>query len=157
VNWLPCTEGVGYLVSDTGLIKNRFGKVLCGTIFSNGYRGVRFARGGKTHLIHRLVLSAFIRSARGKEDANHKNGIRSDNRIENLEWVSHSDNIKHAHTELPRKPHAWSTPVVLSKGVDRRRFDSMLDAAKFLCVTSGSVNSAFARKHLCRGYVVEVA
>jgi HNH endonuclease len=157
VSWLPCTEAPGYLVSDTGEVKNRFGRILRGQTFPNGYRGIVFQRGGKCYLIHRLVLSAFIRPAEEREDANHKNGVRADNRLKNLEWVSHSDNIKHSHAELNRKPHAWSTPVALTKGEDRTRFENMHDAAKFLGVVHGSVRSAFVKKHLCRGYVVEAA
>lgn len=157
INWLPCIEAPGYWISDTGAIQNRFGKLLRGITYPNGYKGIRFTRGGKTYLIHRLVLSAFVRPPKVKETANHKNGVRSDNRVENLEWVSHSNNIKHAHAELPRKPHAWSTSVILVKLTDTLRFDNMHDAAKFLGVVHGSVRSAFVKKHLCRGYTVEAA
>lgn len=157
MNWLPCTEVPGYQVSDSGLIRNKSGRILRGYTFSNGYRGIRFTRGDRTYLIHRLVLSAFVRPAKGKETANHKNGARSDNQIDNLEWVSHSANIKHSHDVLKRKPHAWSTPVLLAKGTDVLRFDNMHDAAKFLGVVHGSVRSAFVGKHLCRGHTVEAA
>jgi hypothetical protein len=156
MNWLPCTEAPGYWISDTGEVKNRFGKTLRGTVFSNGYRGIKFGRVSKTYLIHRLVLSAFVRPANG-EDANHKNGVRSDNRVENLEWVSHSGNIKHAHAMPTRKLHAWTTPVQLVNGVDTLSFSSTSDAARFLEVNQGSVHSALTRKHRCRGYVVEAA
>jgi hypothetical protein len=98
-------------------------------------------------------LRAFVGPAKDNEEANHKNGTRSDNRLKNLEWVSHSDNIKHAHADLKRKPHAWSTPVL----VGATRFDNMHEAAKFLGVVHGSVRSALVNKHLCRGYVVEAA
>jgi hypothetical protein len=157
VNWLPCTEAPEYLISDTGLIKNKTGRILRGIAYPNGYRGVKFSRGGKTHLIHRLVLSAFVRPAEGKEDANHKNGIRSDNRVENLEWATHSNNIKHAHRMSTRKSHAWSTPVRLTKGEVTVRFGNMHEAAKFLDRVHGSVRSAFVKKHLCNGYAVEAA
>jgi hypothetical protein len=157
VNWLPCTEAPEYLISDTGLIKNKTGRILRGIAYPNGYRGVKFSRIGKTHLIHRLVLSAFVRPANRGEDGNHRNGARSDNRLENLEWASHSDNVKHAHAELPRKPHAWSTPVRLTKGEITVRFDNMHEAAKFLDRVHGSVRSAFVNRHLCNGYAVEAA
>jgi hypothetical protein len=157
VNWRPCTEAAGYEISDTGLVKNKFGRVLLGKTCTNGYRCVVFKRRGKNFLIHRLVLSAFVRPAEGKEIANHKNGVRSDNRIENLEWTSQSDNIKHAHRMPSRKPHAWSTPVQLTAGAVKIRFDNMHDAARFLGRAHGSVRSAFVKKHLCRGYTVEAA
>jgi len=157
MKWLPCAEAPGYWISDTGLVRNKFGRILHGTVFSNGYRGVKFGRASKTHLIHRLVLSTFVRPADAREDANHKNGVRYDNRIENLEWVSHSENLKHAHTMPTRKLHAWTTPVRLANGVDTLSFSSTSDAARFLKVNQGSIHSALTRKHKCRGYVVEVA
>jgi HNH endonuclease len=157
VSWLPGIEAAGYWVSDTGLIKNKLGRILRGQTFPNGYRGIVFQFGGKCYLIHRLVLSAFVRIAEGEETGNHKNGIRSDNRIENLEWLSQSDNIKHAHRMPTRKSHAWSTPVRLTKGEITVRLDNMHEAAKFLDRVHGSVRSAFVKKHLCNGYTVEAA
>jgi hypothetical protein len=45
--------------------------------------------------VHRIVLTTFKRSCKNKEECNHKNGIKSDNRLENLEWVTSSQNSKH--------------------------------------------------------------
>jgi hypothetical protein len=54
----------------------------------------------KKVFIHRLIADAFIPKIDGKSYVNHKNGIRTDNRIENLEWCTQSENMKHAYAVL---------------------------------------------------------
>ena len=49
-------------------------------------------------LIHRLVAKAFIPNPNNKLEINHKNSIRDDNRVDNLEWATRSENNQHAWT-----------------------------------------------------------
>lgn len=72
-----------------------------------GYRIVQFRINGKNknHKVHRLVLMAYSGSDGYGLDANHKNGIRSDNRFENLEWCTRSYNLKHSYRSNGRVSH----------------------------------------------------
>lgn len=67
----------------------------------DGYMCVSLSLNGKvfSKKVHRLVAEAFIPNPSKKHEVNHKNLLKNDNRVENLEWCSRSENQKHAYKE----------------------------------------------------------
>jgi hypothetical protein len=66
----------------------------------DGYRYISFnidkKKTRKTLKVHRVIAQTFLPNTDNKPCVNHKNGVRNDNRLENLEWVTYSENSKHA-------------------------------------------------------------
>ncbi len=93
-------EGI-YQVSRHGYISNGR-KPLKTYKINSGYQAVKlFDKDGvrKSVLLHRVVAQAFIPNPERKAEVNHINGIKTDNSVENLEWVTSSENKRHALDE----------------------------------------------------------
>jgi len=94
-------EGL-YQISNLGRIKSlRFNreKILKYSTNCDGYNHIILRNHNSirtNHSIHRLVCLAFIENTEDKKEVNHINGLKSDNRLINLEWCTHSENQKHA-------------------------------------------------------------
>jgi hypothetical protein len=147
-----------YEVSNLGRVRRPKIEVICGKnrqhkrivperitaghlMVSNGYCQVMLP-GRNKRSIHRLVAAAFCAGYKPDLVVNHKNGIRHDNRAENLEWVTCGENLRHSFEKLGRKgscvgkfgsKHPASKKICAenTKTGERREFSSGLEAAKW--------------------------
>lgn len=138
IDW---SNGV-YEVSDLGRIRRavdgkhvKAGHILHTSMSPNGYlsSSAYLNRRSCTIHAHREVARAFIPNPSGRKQVNHKNGIKSDNRASNLEWVTQSENMRHAQREL-----GWTgrpgVPVlkITADGKVVSEYASVKEAAKSL-------------------------
>lgn len=98
--WKTIDGYENYQVSNFGNVKSlnyrntKTQKILKNIKMKIGYNSVTINK--KIFYVHRLVAIHFIENPFKKREVNHINGIKDDNRIENLEWTTHSENMKHA-------------------------------------------------------------
>lgn len=89
----------GYTIREDGEVRSRFGRVVKQRHDGPGYARVELWQNGsgKKYLVHRLLAEAFIPNPEGKPQVNHIDGDKANNALENLEWVTQSENQLHAY------------------------------------------------------------
>lgn len=121
-----------------------------------GYLAVFSRPMGGRKTVHRLVGLAFVPNPEGKLQINHKNGDTADNRAENLEWCTASENHLHAFRKLGRLPNIRASKNVAVKAPsgDVRYFETIKAAADALGVVRTAVMNAARGTKLCKGHEV---
>ena len=122
-----------------------------------------------TRLVHRLVADAFIPNANNLPQVNHKDTNKKNNNIENLEWISNIDNMRHAFsngcfvTTEKQREHARnnlkkmaerrkkSVEMYTKEGVFVKVFDSMTEAEKWTGVHNSKISMVCKGKRKSAG------
>lgn len=120
-----------------------------------GYKQVRLCKDKKykNFSVHRLVAKAFIPNTEEKEQVNHINGIKSDNRLDNLEWCTQSENQIHAYRTGLQKP-IFGRKSLLSKPVNQfdlkgnfiKKFCSMMEAERETGIEHSNISRCCSQK-----------
>lgn len=110
------------------------------------YRHVSLYLDGKqfSFSVYRLVANAFVPNPENLPEINHKNGDADDDVYTNLEWVTHVQNMEHAHHILGSFAHLRK-PVSVKKDNFHFVYPSVLEASKYLGVQPSSLTSALKR------------
>lgn len=95
--WKPFPLNEKYLVSNLGKVKGRGGKLLSQCPAHGGYLTLTLFKNGQktTWTVQRIIMLTFDYRENYKElQVDHINGVRTDNRLENLRWIGQSENIQ---------------------------------------------------------------
>ena len=167
--WKPViSTGMSYEVSNLGRVKRlKYSlmrsngrtqtfkdKIIVQTVANNGYLVANINK--LTTRIHRVIALTFIPNPLDKPQVNHKNGIRNDNRIENLEWNTNSENKLHGYSIGLTKPtwlgkksyHHPSSKIVIQSEVNGgfiAEYGSAKDAERKTGFLQGNIST------VCRG------
>lgn len=122
--WEVVAVNPNYEVSDLGEVRNiKTGRILKQKL-RNGYAAVNLSNEGvvTTYNVHRLVAEAFLSNSDKKEQVNHKDEIKTNNSLPNLEYVTPKENIKYSRAKQ-----------VIGKDINGNvvmEFESLTEAAK---------------------------
>lgn len=160
MEWRDIEEFDGmYQVSDDGQVRNaNSGMVLCQKYAGSTIKypivilctGPAKTRGSKSkyvrRYVHRLVAGAFIPNPQGKPEVNHIDSNPNNNTVGNLEWVTHSENMKHANKYGNRAK--FKRKVIRDDGAE---YGSISEAAAAMNYEVGNMHSACKNGWRVRG------
>lgn len=143
-------------------------KIVGARINKFGYKQVALSKDGKTKtvLLHRLLAIHFIDNPENLPCVNHKNGIKSDNRLENLEWCTRVENARHAYDnnlgnlqhyanagiEKMNKDHQYVLVTLVAPDGEELTFGSTNEAGKYLNMSRDEVTRAIRKNQRVNGY-----
>lgn len=105
---------------------------------------------GKRLYIHRLLAELYLENKDNKKEVNHKNGIKTDNRLENLEWVTKSENGLHSWRELRNSCYKSKIILNVNTGIF---YESIKEAAEYCNINYSTLKLRLRNNSKC-GFVL---
>jgi len=142
--WLKIKGFENYFISNLGNVKNKRQKILKVRPTKFNYLRICLTKNNKQYhfYIHRLVAIAFIDNVKNKKEINHKNLNVEDNRVENLEWCTRSENIIHSYKNGRNKKGTKIKRI----GKDIKIYNRIIEAAKENNIMRQSINNCLKNK-----------
>ena len=155
--WREVKEYSNYEVNQLGEIRHKKRqKILKPRDNNGGYQYVNFKINGKNtnFAVHRIVANAFIPNPNGYTEVNHKDYNKKNNCVNNLEWVSSSQNKQHSYLKQEnKKSRGKAVNQYTKEGTFLKTFDSVSDAAKELgCCVAAISNCCLGRTKTSQGF-----
>lgn len=134
MSWADTSRNEKYEVNHDREVRNKkSGRILTGGINNRGYRTVHLNHSDPPEFVHRIVAETFIVNDDPihKTDVNHIDGNKLNNHVSNLEWVSRSDNVKHAYVNGLNRPSGGGSNKRAVRVVETGEiYDSQYECAK---------------------------
>ena len=136
-----------YEVSNYGNVRNKITGIIRKQTDRKGYKKIRI--NGEDVIVHRLVADTFYDGDHEGLCVNHIDGDKSNNFLGNLEWVTQSENMKHAYRNNIKQPSGGSEPIKIIDVDNNIIYDSMHDCAREIGGTRSGIK--YSIQH-CRKY-----
>lgn len=145
--WKVIEKATNYEISNCGEVRNKITNKILKPTLINGYLAVGVRIDKKTNIvfIHRMVAISFLMCAVETYIVNHKDGNKTNNNVENLEWVSLSENSKHAHRFGLNKGNKIKVSQYTLDHVFIKEYDSLVHAENETGISNGHISN------VCRG------